>query len=58
MILFRRVNQPQLPDAVLPLGPNAMDYDGGTNRTLAGAFQREAQNQLILKGLRWLGLRR
>ncbi len=37
------------------MGHNDMDYEGGSNRALSGTFQSEAQNQLILNGLRWLG---
>lgn len=37
------------------MGHNDMDYEGGTNRPLSSTFQSEAQNQLILNGLQWLG---
>ena len=37
------------------MGHNDMDYEGGSNRALSGTFQSEAQNQLILNGLQWLG---
>lgn len=36
------------------MGHNDMDY-GGTNRALSGTFQSEVQNELILRGLGWLG---
>ncbi|WP_276368808.1 ThuA domain-containing protein [Chryseolinea sp. H1M3-3] len=35
------------------MGHNDMDY-GGTNKALSSSFSSEAQNKLIMNGLRWL----
>lgn len=39
----------------LNMGHNDIDYEGKTNATLSSTFGSEAQNQLILNGLLWLG---
>jgi len=37
------------------MGHNDMDYEGGTNATLSSTFSSQAQNQLIINALLWLG---
>ncbi len=37
------------------MGHNDMDYENKTNRQLSSSFSSEAQNQLILNALFWLG---
>ena len=37
------------------MGHNDLDYERKTNRDLSSTFSSEAQNQLILQALLWLG---
>lgn len=37
------------------MGHNDIDYENKTNQTLSSSFSSEAQNQLIINGLLWLG---
>lgn len=42
----------------LNMGHNDMDYEGGTNETRSYTFSSDAQNQLILDALKWVGARK
>jgi hypothetical protein len=37
------------------MGHNDIDYENKTNKQLSSSFQSEAQNQLVIDGLKWLG---
>jgi len=39
----------------LNMGHNDMDYEHHTNQQLSSTFSSDAQNQLIIDGLMWLG---